>query len=238
MTKYVATILLGLALAACQSTNEKSSAPDTSSSKKINGGDESGGLFSTLFRSKEPRAIMLPPDLVSSANDKVRENHEAASRQEQETVLPAVAAASVVADGERRWLRVETDAQAVWDRLVEFWSGEQIDLVEFKPAAGLMETDWIENNNLSKEDQGRTFARMFKRITGQGVTFDKYKLRLERESEGVTLVYITHRATARVEKQPNSPIKITEWEWVEKESDEEKVAQLLQVMVLLFQNTA
>ena len=195
-------------------------------------------MFSSIFKGKEPRAIMLPPDLVSSANETVRENHEAAEKQVKERVLPQITAASVVNDGERRWLRVETDAQAVWDTLADFWAGEQIDLVEFKPAAGLMETDWVENNNLSEEDEGRNIARMFNRLTGQGVTFDKYKVRLERESDGVTLVYVTHRATARVEKQFSSGQKITEWEWVEKDSDEEKVAQLLQVMVLLFENTA
>lgn len=236
--KLTVIALLALSLVACQSGGGKAPEPQKSSAKKIGDAPVEGGLFSSVFRKKQPRAILLPPDLVGEANEKVRENHEQAALRESQRVLPEVTGASVVnADG-RRWLRVEAGAQEVWDKLVEFWAGEQVDLVDSQPAAGLMETDWIDSGNLSEEDKNRTFARLFKRIAGQGTAFDKYKIRLERESAGITRVYVSHRSSERKESQFASPQKITQWEWVEGDSDEEKVAQLLQVMVLLFEGAA
>lgn len=225
-------ILFTLSLAACQSGG--GGVLDTSSSKKVGEASVEGGLFSSIFRSRQTRAILLPPDLVSSASDKVRANHEQASSDE--VVLPEVTGAEIVNENGKRWLRVDTGPQAVWDKLVEFWADEQVDLVERKPAAGLMETDWIENLKLSGTDQRQSIVRLFDRITGAGISFDKFRIRLERESELGTRVYVTHRATERKESR-FSPQKITQWEWVEKDSDEEKVAQLLQVMVLLFRGT-
>ena len=96
---------------------------------------------------------MLPPDLVSSANDTVRQNHDQAKQEKSARVLPDVIGAEVVSDGGKRWLRVESDAQKVWDTLVQFWAEEEIELVEFKPAAGLMETDWIETGARSERDK-------------------------------------------------------------------------------------
>ncbi len=238
MIKHVAILLIALALAACQSSGSESESTDKYSPKKAGDNAGSGSLFGNLFQRKEPRAILLPPDLVGSANDKVRENHDEATERSNQRVLPEVAAASIVNDGEQRWLRVETDAQVVWDKLVDFWAAAQVDLVEFQPAAGLMETDWIEDNKLSEEDEGRTFSKMLNRLTGQGALFNKFSLRLERESENVTLVFVTHRTTARLEQQFASPQKIPAYGWIDGESDPEKVAQLLQVMVLLFENTA
>ena len=230
--------LLTLTFTACQSGGGKEPESQPTSGKKIGDGPAEGGIFSSLIKKKQPRAILLPPDLVGDANEKVRENHEQANILESQRVLPEIAGASVMSADGRRWLRVEADAQEVWDRLTEFWAEEQIDLVEFQPAAGLMETDWIDTNTMSEEENNSAFAKLFDRIAGRGTSFDKYKIRLERESEDVTRVYVSHRSSERKESQFNSPQKVTQWEWVEGDSDEEKVAQLLQVMVLLFEGAA
>ncbi len=239
MLRHIIVVaLFATTLAACQSGGGKAPEPQKSTAKKIGDAPVEGGLFSAVFKKKQPRAILLPPDLVGDANDKVRENHEQASLLESQKVLPEVTGASVMNTDGRRWLKVETNAEEVWDKLTEFWAAEQIDLVDFQPAAGLMETDWIDTNNLSERDKNRTFAKLFDRIVGQGTSFDKYKIRLERESDNVTRVYVSHRSSERKESQFSSPQKVTQWEWVEGDSDEEKVAQLLQVIVLLFEGAA
>ena len=51
----------------------------------------------------------------------------------------------------------------------------------------------------------------------------------------MTNVFVTHRSTQRLESD-YARKKVTQWEWVEGESDQEKIAQLLQVMVLLFES--
>jgi outer membrane protein assembly factor BamC len=237
MPKLIVALLIALSLTACQSSGDKQAEPEANpnSGKKI-GTAEEGGLFSSIFKRKPAENIILPPDLVSSANDTVRGNHDQGQQSRQEKVLPKVIGAEIVREGDTRWLRVDSDAQNVWDTLAGFWAEEQIELVEFKPAAGLMETDWIETGTRSERDKDSALRDFFNRITGKDTSFDKFKVRLERESETVTNVFVSHRATERKESNFNSPSKAIEWEWVERDSDPEKVAELLQVMILLFQS--
>ncbi|MDE0096166.1 MAG: outer membrane protein assembly factor BamC [Gammaproteobacteria bacterium] len=201
------------------------------SKKKIDHDPAVGGMFSSFFRKRSSSAILLPPDLVSSASDKVRENHEDAKLNRQQQVLPEVTGASVIIEDGNRWLRVETGPQDVWDRLVEFWAEQQIGLVESQPAAGLMETDWIDRNAPS-EGEGLSIARLFSRITGAGTLLDKFRIRIERESDRITRVFVSHRSTERKEINLSSR-KNSELEWVSGQSDERE-AQLLQVLVQLF----
>jgi len=236
MSKSIKILLLALMLAGCQSGSNSSKQPDgePSSPKKIGSADETGGsLFSSIFNKGPQKSIVLPPDLVSSANEQVRQNHEEGAVARRQEVLPEVIGATVINEQGRRWLRVDSNAQTVWDTLADFWAAEQVDLIEYQPAAGIMETDWIETSELSEADKKRTVALMFDRIAGTGVSYDKYKIRLEKEGQDVTSVFVTHRSTERKESDFANK-KVTQWEWVENDSDQEKIAQLLQVMVLLF----
>ncbi len=237
MSKSIIILLLALMLAGCQSGSNSSKQPDgdPSSPKKIGGADGAGGgLFSSIFNKGPQKSIVLPPDLISSANEQVRQNHEKGTVARSQEVLPEVIGATVINEQGRRWLRVDSNAQTVWDTLADFWAAEQVDLIEYQPAAGIMETDWIETSELSEADKKRTVALLFDRIAGTGVSYDKYKIRLEKEGEDVTSVYVTHRSTERKESDYANK-KVTQWEWVENDSDQEKIAQLLQVMVLLFE---
>ncbi|MBX2868193.1 MAG: outer membrane protein assembly factor BamC [Acidiferrobacterales bacterium] len=230
MSKLLIILAVPLFLVGCQSSPSQS---ESSTGRKIESPGESG-LFSSIFKGSSPKTIALPPDLVSTANSKVQENHKKAEREASQKVLPDVIGAEVVNQNGQRWLRVESDAQEVWDTLANFWAAEQIDLVEFKPAAGLMETDWIAANADANEKKS-IVARLFNRVVGNDTSFDKYKIRLEKDEDAITNIFVTHRFTEKKESKFNSPAKVTEWEWVEGEGDQEKVAQLLQVMVLLFE---
>ncbi|MGI9318910.1 MAG: outer membrane protein assembly factor BamC [bacterium] len=234
MSKSIIVLLLALAITGCQSGSTKQQDSESNSPKKIGEAPE-GGLFSSVFNKGPSKSIVLPPDLVSSANETVKQNHEEGTLALSERVLPDVIGATIISEEGRRWLKVDANAQAVWDTLAEFWAAEQVDLVEYKPAAGLMETDWFETSSRSERDKNRKLAAMFDRITGSGVSYDKFKIRLEKEGEEVTNIFVTHRTTKRLESEYSGQ-KVTDWQWVEGESDEEKIAQLLQVMVLLFES--
>jgi len=230
MSKVLVLLFTLLLLVGCKSSPQESA---DNGGRKIGSDTEGGGLFSSIFKGASPKSIALPPDLVSTANDKVLENHKQAEVASGEQVLPSVIGAKVVNQGGERWLEVEADAQEVWDTLADFWAVEQIDLVEFKPAAGLMETDWV-SASAAAEKKG-VFSRLFNRVAGKGTSFDKYKIRLERDEDEITKIFVTHRFTEKKESNFNSQVRLTQWEWIEGESDQEKVAQLLQVMVLLFE---
>lgn len=233
MNKCIISLLLALALVACQSSGERTTTHKPTTSRHADIEPVEGGLFSDFFKQKAPKAILLPPDLVSSASDKAQENHEQASLLKSQQVLPTVAGAEIVNQNGERWLRVEADPQAVWDKLVDFWAVLEIELVVSQPAAGLMETDWIDRND-PDDGEGQSIAKFFDRITGAGVLLDKYRIRLERESEQATRIFVDHRYAERKEVVESSRHRNAEWEWVSGESDE-NVARLLQTMVLLFE---
>ena len=240
MFKTLILISLTVVLAGCQSSPDKSSENKNQAQKKISTAQGDEGLFSSIRQKNAPRSISLPPDLISKANEKVKSNHDAAQQENaDQRVLPEVPGTRLMSasDG-KKWLQVETDAQTVWDTLVDFWALEQIDLVDFQPAAGIMETDWISTDRASRAKNNGVFATLFSRVIGKDVSFDKYKIRLEKESSDVTSIYVTHRSTVKRESNYQSQQRITQWQWVEGDSDTEKVAQLLQVMVLLFEGNA
>lgn len=232
MIKSLIIIVLAMTVVACQSSPRKPTEPTTSSGKNNN--PQEGQLFTSLFKKRAKKSITLPPDLVGSANEQVRLNHEQVDAEAEIKVLPKVDNAKIVnADG-KRWLRVESDAHNVWDTLTDFWAAEQIALVESKPAAGQMETDWIAASQTAADASGRKFfTDLFNRIVGNDTAYDKYTIRLERDGDAVTNIHVTHRSTR---KQPirQSAKEFTGYEWVDSGNDQEKVAQLLQVMVLLF----
>ena len=160
MNKYIFPLMLVLVLTSCQSSNEKTASRELPRSIHAKTDPpEEGGLFSFFFKKKAPKAILLPPDLVSNASDRAKENHEQAILLKQQQVLPEVAGAEIVTENERRWLRVETDPQEVWDKLVDFWAVLEVDLVVSQPAAGLMETDWIDRN-APAEGEGLSLAKL------------------------------------------------------------------------------
>ncbi len=233
MNKYIIPFVLMLALTACNFGGQKTTEPKFPNPRQAQTDPAEGGLFSTLFRRKAPQSIILPPDLVSSASDRARENHEQASLLKQQQVLPEVTGAEIISEKGKRWLRVETDPQEVWDKLVDFWAELQVNLVESQPAAGIMETSWIDVN-APAEGEGLSFAKLLNRITGVGSLYDKYQIRLERESDKVTRVFVSHQSTERKAIHYTGSQRNSELEWVTGQS-EEKVAQLLQTMVLLFE---
>jgi len=187
------------------------------------------------------KSLMLPPDLLESSNETVSENYTNNQKESQQRVLPEVIGAKIVSEGTNRWLEIEADAQHVWDRIMDYWAQEQVTLVKFNPAAGIMATEWIEDTVIVGNGSSRVknlIKEMFNRITGHGIAYDKYLIRLERVGVNLTRVYISHQATVKKEREAHSLKKLTNFEWVQIEDNPEKVAELLQLIVLLFDTSS
>ena len=203
-------------------------------------------------------SLQVPPDLLASSNEKVRENVEDAEKSPSENaasvslvnlqtqntaqrvaveeVLPEIIGASIERDSARAWLKVDAEAEVVWQKLTEFWEFQKVELVTRTPRAGLMETDWFTKDDLKKKGSvGQAASDLLAALTSSRTALDKYTLRLERVSPGGTNVYVSHRRRERIATEYNNQSRPNEYEWVEREQDAEKVAQLLQAMVLIFE---
>lgn len=180
-------------------------------------------------------ALELPPDLISSANEKVR-NNVATNAARAVQVLPQAAGVSVHSKNGRDYLRVNADAKFVWDRLSEFWSLQEIDLSGLQPEAGIMETDWF--SRITKSADGGvigTASDVLKSFIAQRTAADKFTLRLERADDN-TNIFITHRRREKIAKEYNNLQKANEYNWVESNEDPEKIAQLLQSLMAFLGN--
>ncbi len=232
--QIIIPIVLSLAMMACQSDGKIVASPETHKQDREAHAPGSGSLFDVFFKKKASKGILLPPDLISDASNKARENHEQ-SQSLRNQVLPEVVGAEVVIEDGVRWLRVEDDAQAVWDKLIHFWADLQVGLENNQPSAGMMQTEWIDTSDRVSSG-GFSIVRLFNRITGIGSLYDRYQIRLEREADEVTRVFVSHQSTERQELHYTATERNSKIEWVSSQN-EEKAAQLLQVIVLLFQET-
>ncbi|WP_419653429.1 outer membrane protein assembly factor BamC, partial [Thiolapillus sp.] len=106
--------------------------------------------------------LEVPPDLTSSRIENripgleggtttyseysgVRKNVGGSLRSMGKEVLPENPDIKVEREGEDRWLVIKAPADAVWDKLLDFWQENGILLDQQDPTIGVMETTWLEN---------------------------------------------------------------------------------------------
>ena len=233
MTKLRLLIVLAavLPLFSCSSNP-----PQEEDASAEGGSEEVEGLFSAPADSRP--GLEIPPDLLASSGEKVQANAAAAAGRER--VLPEVIGAVIESDAERSWLEIDADAEVVWRKLTEFWAFQKIELVEYRPQSGLMETDWFakKGNRANNKGFGSIAIELFDVLISKRTALDKFTLRLERDGAGGTRVFVTHRGREKIAKEAKSNRDSGEFEWVERTQDLEKVAQLLQTIVLLFGSSA
>ncbi len=251
------TILISLValLCACSSTSDKSETGSSESQddvvrgspKKINdptsdpirlsNNDKKKGK-ATLYKVQSSKPLELPPELITSSNETVLTGIQN-SADDDLRILPQAIRARIVNDGDKRWLEIDSSVEKAWKSVLAYWSLGDVDLVEYNPQAGLMETQWIEQT-AEIDDGSSFFGRMTQNLvtslTKTNTSLDKFRVRFERVSENQSLMYVSHRSIARKEIAYGK--KISEFEWVELASDPEREAALLQNLVLIFDESA
>ena len=233
-------------LASCGSTRDKENQNTRPDPKKIDPDSQSSGSLFSNFKTFRPRGelyqpapvqpLVLPEDILNRSSDEVKA--ELASYDPEEfRILPPVSQARIVSAGEKQWLEVDSDVQKVWEAMVEYWTISGIDLVNHNPQAGLMETEWVKNTEAADKDApgGLKLAKtLLHALTSRGDPLDRYRLRFERLGQNKTAVHVSHRSIKR-EEIPYGR-KVSEFEWVELESDPEKIAEFLETIVVLFKD--
>jgi outer membrane protein assembly factor BamC len=100
--------------------------------------------------------------------------------------------------GQQRWLVVNRPPEVLWNNVREFWKDSGFELAVEQEALGVLETEWTENRSKLPQDFIRsTIGRLFDGLYSTGER-DKFRTRLERNAEGKTEIYITHRGLEEV----------------------------------------
>lgn len=101
-------------------------------------------------------------------------------------------------DGNQRWLVVNRPADKLWEPVRDFWQESGFNLAQADANVGIMETDWAENRAKLPQDFIRsTLGKLLDSLYSTGER-DKFRTRLERNSQGGTEIYITHRGMIEV----------------------------------------
>lgn len=169
------------------------------------------------YESSNSRAnLEIPPDLTPIQNDNrfqvparpgvVSANAEAekarqvadANAPTASKIVPLTVRAKVMKEGTDRWLRVNAAPEQLWSVVQDFWPSVGLVVREQNPKTGYMETEWAENKaKLPQDIIRRTIGKVidFAYSTGEQ---DQYRTRMERNADGTTDIYISHRSMVEV----------------------------------------
>jgi len=155
--------------------------------------------------------LEVPPDLTQLSRDSryamPGSSVSAAAMQAGQVAQPsgnANAAAvqlgdvRIERDGNQRWLVVNRPADKLWEPVRDFWQDSGFNLIQADANVGLMETDWAENRAKLPQDFIRsTLGKLLDSLYSTGER-DKFRTRLERNANGGTEIYVTHRGMIEV----------------------------------------
>ena len=99
--------------------------------------------------------------------------------------------------GNDRWLSTTLAPEAIYPQVRTFWKDNGFNLVQDRPEAGILETDWAENRAKLPQDFIRSaIGRVLDGAYSTG-ELDKFTTRVERTATGSD-IFITHRGMAEV----------------------------------------
>lgn len=117
--------------------------------------------------------------------------------------------------GNQRWLVVKQPADVLWPQLKTFWEESGFTLALDNATAGVMETEWNENRAKIPQDIiRRTIGKVFDSAYSSGER-DKFRTRVERNADGTTEIYISHRGAEEVAQGNDKEIV----QWMPRPSD-------------------
>jgi outer membrane protein assembly factor BamC len=187
---------------------------------------------------RQVNSLEIPPDLSQITRESryaVPGGPVTASSFELSQPRQTVAtAASTVGDvrmeraGNQRWLVVDRPPEALWSPVRDFWQENGFLLALDEQNLGLMETDWAENRAKLPQDIIRaTIGRLFDSLYSTGER-DKFRTRMERNAQGGTEIYVSHRGMIEVftsQREDNTA-------WQPRPADPELEAEFLRRMMI------
>jgi outer membrane protein assembly factor BamC len=157
-------------------------------------------------------SLEVPPDLTQLTRDSrynvpgapvTASSYQVGQAASQPATVATTAAASfgdvhIERAGTQRWLVVDRPADKLWDPVKDFWQESGFLLALDQANLGIMETDWAENRAKIPQDFVRqTLGKVFDSLYSTGER-DKFRTRLERNANGGTDIFISHRGMIEV----------------------------------------
>lgn len=164
----------------------------------------------TSERSAAPQGLAAPADVP-----------------DDDTVLPQYPTMQIRREGNVRWLEVKATPAQLWPSMRRFWQERGVTLAEADPDIGLMETEWIEDKaGVPQTGVKGLLTQALSNIAEVGLR-DKYRVRLERQDDDTTALYLTHLGAEQVVEED-----LVVWE--PRASDPDREAEYLtRLMVFL-----
>jgi len=194
--------------------------------------------YRSVTSTKTP-SLDVPPDLTQLSRDTryvVVDGAVSASSRPGAMATPAgtssVAALSsgdvrIERTGNQRWLVVARPAEKLWDPVKDFWLDSGFVLVKDQADVGIMETDWAENRAKIPTDIIRsTIGKLFDGLYSTSER-DKFRTRLERNSQGETEIFITHRGVMETYTSPTKDQTVWQGRPVDPELEAEFLRRLM-----------
>lgn len=130
--------------------------------------------------------------------------------------------------GKQRWLVVSRAPEKLWGPLKDFWAENGLSLAIDESTLGIMETEWNENrakipNDIIRTTLGKVFDGMYSTPER-----DKYRTRLERDANGNTEIYISHRGVMEIYTTEAKDTTV----WQPRPADPELEAEFLQRLMV------
>jgi len=157
---------------------------------------------------RKASTLEVPPDLTQLSRDSRYAAPAASVTASSLLAAPAVAsAASTTATksnlrieraGNQRWLVIDRAPEKLWDPLREFWQDSGFTLALDKPEIGIMETEWAENRAKLPQDFLRGLIGKALDVLYSTGERDKFRTRIERNAQGGSEIYISHRGMMEV----------------------------------------
>ena len=131
-------------------------------------------------------------------------------------------------NGNQRWLVVGRPADKLWEPVREFWLENGFTLATDQANIGIMETDWAENRAKIPQDFIRsTLGKVLDSLYSTGER-DKFRTRMERNAEGGTEIYVSHRGMIEVFNSSSKDSTV----WQPRPADPELETEFLRRMMV------
>ena len=173
--------------------------------------------------SKETRYV-VPGAAVSASTFQAGQS----AAQSMPTAVNQVADARFQRDGNLRWLTVNRPADQLWEPVKSFWQENGFVFTMDQANLGIMETDWAENRakiplDFIRSSLGKLFDNLYSTAER-----DRFRTRLERNAQGGTDIFISHRGMIEVYNSNDKTSTV----WQPRPADPELEAEFLRRLLV------